>query len=172
MTGRKKVPMGSVVAFEGRQDLISTHLRLLPTSSQFLILPSIESYVNTKDQDQDFEPRSFIRRIHNALISRDGVAHAFLAGATADHKRLVFVNGSTSGAQALCIKELMKHETLGDRAEAEILFDEIIKDGLAGLEKQHSTTVETSTGASEYVEESQDNRTVRRGSNYPGDASG
>lgn len=130
--------MGSIVAFEGKPDIVLTQLRLLPTSPQLLILPSVESYMSPRDKDEGFDARSFIRKVHDALVTRIDAARNFLDGATTNHKRLVFVNGGTPGAQALCIKEIMKHETHGDRAEAEAMFDHIIKDGLSGLERQMS----------------------------------
>ncbi|KHN99224.1 uncharacterized protein MAM_02922 [Metarhizium album ARSEF 1941] len=128
---------GSVVAFEGKADIVSTQLRLLPTSPQLLILPSVDSYLESGDEDdgQWLDVRFFIRRVHDAVLARSEVARNFLNGATANHRRLVFLNGGAPAAQALCIKEIMKHETHGDRAEAESMFQDIIKGGLAGLEK-------------------------------------
>ncbi|KAG6041082.1 hypothetical protein E4U41_006020 [Claviceps citrina] len=130
--------MGSVVAFEGEPDLVSTQLRLLPTSSQLLILPSIESYIKPDGIDQRFSARGFVRQIHAAMVARNDAARAFLDGSTTDHKRLVFLNGSTPGAQTLCVKEIMKHETNGDRAMAEGIFEDIVKNGVAGLEDDSS----------------------------------
>ncbi|KAH0599655.1 hypothetical protein MHUMG1_02444 [Metarhizium humberi] len=140
MAAQPDCHMGSIVAFEGKADIVSTQLRLLPTSPQVLILPSVDSYAKPRDQDEDecFDAPSFIRRVHDAFLARTEAAQNFLNGATANHKRLVFINGGTSGAQALCIKEIMKHETHGDRCQAESIFEEITKDGLAGLEKQIS----------------------------------
>ncbi|TWU78985.1 hypothetical protein ED733_008248 [Metarhizium rileyi] len=140
MGSRQDYHMGSIVAFEGKTDIVSTQLRLLPTSPQLLILPSVDSYIKSRDQDDSpcFDARSFIRKVHTAFVARTDAARNFLNGATANHKRLVFVNGGTPGAQAICVKEIMKYETNGDRSEAEAIFEEIIKDGLAGLEKQIS----------------------------------
>ncbi|KAG6263357.1 hypothetical protein E4U49_002405 [Claviceps purpurea] len=126
--------MGSIVAFEGEPDLVSTQLRLLPTSSQLLILPSVEFYVKPGDSDQCFCARGFVRQIHDALTARNDVARAFLDGSTTDDKRLVFLNGSTPGAQMLCVKKIMKYITNGDRAEAEMIFEDIVKDGVSGLD--------------------------------------
>lgn len=127
--------MGSIVAFEGKPDLVSTQLRLLPTSPQLLILPSVESYIKSGDDDRCFDARGFVRQVHDALVARNDAARNFLVGSTADHKRLVFLNGSTPGAQTLCVREIMKHETDGDRAEAEAIFEDIVKDGLEGLDR-------------------------------------
>ncbi|KAG6073844.1 hypothetical protein E4U16_004397 [Claviceps sp. LM84 group G4] len=126
--------IGSIVAFEGEPDLVSTQLRLLPTSSQLLILPSVEFYVKPGDSDHYFCARGFVRQIHDALTARYDVARAFLDGSTTDDKRLVFLNGSTPGAQMLCIKKIMKYITNGDRAEAETIFEDIVKDGVSGLD--------------------------------------
>ncbi|KAG5974478.1 hypothetical protein E4U58_002938 [Claviceps cyperi] len=126
--------IGSIVAFEGEPDLVSTQLRLLPISSQLLILPSVELYVKPGDSDQCFCARGFVRQIHDALTARNDAARAFLDGSTTDDKRLVFLNGSTPGAQTLCVKKIMKYITNGDRAEAETIFEDIVKDGVSGLD--------------------------------------
>lgn len=126
--------IGSIVAFEGEPDLVSTQLRLLPTSSQLLILPSVEFYVKSGDSDQCFCTRGFVRQIHDALTARNDVARAFLDGSTTDDKRLVFLNGSTPGARMLCVKKIMKYITNGDRVEAETIFEDIVKDGVSGLD--------------------------------------
>lgn len=129
--------LGSIVAFEGKSDIVSTQLRLLPTSPQLLILPSVESYIKARadEQHECFDARSYIRKVHDALIARVAAARSFLNEATTGHKHLVFVNGGTPGAQALCVREIMRYETHGDRSEAEAIFDEIIKEGVAGLER-------------------------------------
>ncbi|KAG6093533.1 hypothetical protein E4U30_004224 [Claviceps sp. LM220 group G6] len=126
--------IGSIVAFEGEPDLVSTQLRLLPTSSQLLILPSVEFYVKPGDSNQCFCARGFVRQIHDALTARNDVARAFLDGSTTDDKRLVFLNGSTPGARMLCVKKIMKYITNGDRVEAETIFEDIVKDGVSGLD--------------------------------------
>ncbi|KAG6057395.1 hypothetical protein E4U32_005137 [Claviceps aff. humidiphila group G2b] len=126
--------IGSIVAFEGEPDLVSTQLRLLPTLSQLLILPSVEFYVKSGDSDQCFCARGYVRQIHDALTARNDVARAFLDGSTTDDKRLVFLNGSTPGARMLCVKKIMKYITNGDRVEAETIFEDIVKDGVSGLD--------------------------------------
>ncbi|PNY29241.1 Uncharacterized protein TCAP_00832 [Tolypocladium capitatum] len=126
--------LGRIVAFEGRPDTISTQLRLLPTSAQVLILPSVRCYISAADLEQDFDARLYVRQVHDALVARSNAARAFLQGSTPTNKRLVFMNGGTPSAQALCIKAIMKHETCGSKAEAGAIFDDLIKDGLAGLE--------------------------------------
>ncbi|KAM0248686.1 hypothetical protein ACHAQJ_009360 [Trichoderma viride] len=134
MADTKMEACGSIVAFEGHPDVVSTQLRLLPTSPQILILPAVQCYIANDDSEQAFEMRSYIRKIHDALTTRQEAARCFLHGATIANKRLAFLNGGTSSAQALCIKAIMKHETGGDRIEAEAIYSQLAKDGLAGLE--------------------------------------
>ncbi|KAF4125890.1 hypothetical protein GMORB2_1136 [Geosmithia morbida] len=128
--------LGSIVAFEGHPETISTHLRLLPTSPQILILPNIRCYLPTPDQDGKIEVHDFIRRAHDAVKARNEIARSFLQSATAANKRLVFMDGGTPSAQCLCIRHIMKYETEGDDSEAEAMFNFLVKDGLAGLEAQ------------------------------------
>ncbi|KAL6853247.1 hypothetical protein J3F83DRAFT_509178 [Trichoderma novae-zelandiae] len=125
---------GSVVAFEGPPDVVSTQLRLLPTSPQILILPTVQCYIPSNDSDKAFEVRAYVRKVHDALTARHEAARCFLHGATTSNKRLAFLNGGTPSAHALCIKAIMKHETSGDRIEAEAVYAQLAKDGLAGLE--------------------------------------
>ncbi|UKZ62506.1 uncharacterized protein TrAtP1_003750 [Trichoderma atroviride] len=134
MAETKMEASGNIVAFEGHPDVVSTQLRLLPTSPQILILPSVQSYIANDDSERAFEVRSYIRSVHDALAKRHEAARCFLQEATPVNKRLAFLNGGTPSAQALCIKAIMKHETGGDRVEAEAIYAQLARDGLAGLE--------------------------------------
>ncbi|KAK1253890.1 hypothetical protein MKX07_001967 [Trichoderma sp. CBMAI-0711] len=134
MTDVRMDEYGSVVAFEGAPDVVSTQLRLLPTSPQILILPAVQCYISSDDSDKAFEVRAYVRKVHDALAARHEAARCFLHGATTSNKRLAFLNGGTPSAHALCIKAIMKHETSGDRIEAEAVYTQLAKDGLAGLE--------------------------------------
>lgn len=127
---------GSVVAFEGLPETISTQLRLLPTSSQILILPSVQCYLPVEDADRKFEPHAFIRKAHEAVKARDKTARTFLRASATTGRRLVFLSGGTPSAQALCIRQIMRHETQGDYTEAEAMFHFLVKEGLAGLDSQ------------------------------------
>lgn len=127
-------PIGSVVAFEGHPEIVSTQLRLLPTSPQILILPSIQCYIPIDELEQNFEAHTFIQRTVEAVQARNETARVFLQGSTPTSKRLVFMNGGTPSAQALCIRAIMKHETEGDDLKAEAIFNLLVKDGIAGLE--------------------------------------
>ncbi|GFP56494.1 hypothetical protein ACSS6W_006788 [Trichoderma asperelloides] len=134
MADAKMEANGNIVAFEGHPDVVSTQLRLLPTSPQILILPAVQSYIANDDSEQAFEVRSYIRKVHDALTKRHEAARCFLQGATPMNKRLAFLNGGTPSAQVLCIKAIMEHETGGDRVEAEAVYAQLARDGLAGLE--------------------------------------
>lgn len=129
-------PTGTIVAFEGHPEIISTQLRLLPTSPQILILPSVQCYLPTDDADRNFEAHDYIRKAHTAVLARNETARAFLQQSTATNKRLVFMNGGAPSAQAMCIRAIMRHETQGDDIEAEAKFNFLVKEGLAGLETQ------------------------------------
>ncbi|KAL7788490.1 hypothetical protein V8C43DRAFT_287728 [Trichoderma afarasin] len=134
MADTKLEAYGNIVAFEGHPDVVSTQLRLLPTSPQILILPAVQCYIASDDSDKAFEVRAYIRKVHDALITRQEAARSFLHGATTSNKRLAFLNGGSPSAHALCIKAIMKHETGGDRVEAEAVYAQLAKGGLAGLE--------------------------------------
>ncbi|KAL7787748.1 hypothetical protein V8C37DRAFT_259989 [Trichoderma ceciliae] len=151
MADTKIEAYGSIVAFEGHPDVVSTQLRLLPTSPQILILPSVQCYIANDDLEQAFEVRSYIRNVHDALTTRHEAARCFLQGATAANKRLAFLNGGTPSAQALCIKAIMKHETGGDRIEAEAVYAQLAKDGLAGLEVKSRIHSRASSGGDEVL---------------------
>ncbi|ODA77512.1 hypothetical protein RJ55_07141 [Drechmeria coniospora] len=127
--------LGGIVAFEGRPETVSTQLRLLPTSPQLLILPSVQCYLPVDYPDRDFDAREHVRQVQDAFTARNEAARAFLQGSTPTNKRLVFMNGGAPSAQALCIKAIMKYETFGAKAEAAAIFDHLVRDGLAGLRR-------------------------------------
>ncbi|RGP75899.1 gastric mucin [Fusarium sporotrichioides] len=128
-----KKQLGSIVAFEGHIDTVSTQLRLLPSSPQILILPSIQNYIPSETIDHRSDVRLFVKKIHEAAVARQEAARAFLQESTPPNRRLVFMNGGTSSAQALCIKAMMDQETEGDVNQAESLFHQLTKDGVLGL---------------------------------------
>ncbi|KAG5806757.1 hypothetical protein H9Q74_007564 [Fusarium xylarioides] len=126
--------LGSVVAFEGHVDTISTQLRLLPTSPHILILPSIQNYISNRDLENRSDVRVYVKKIHEATVARYEAAQAFLHGSTASGRRLVFMNGGTPSARTLCISAIMDYETDGDYYRAESLFNQLVKDGVVGLD--------------------------------------
>jgi len=145
---------GKLVAFEGDADTISTQLRLLPPSQKILILPSLlESVPKTTDK-QSFNARAFIREVHTAFGQRNETARSFLQSSTSTHPRLVFMNGGSVGARTACITAICENVTNGEIGEAEAIFDEIMKDGVAGLMKHEEMVVED--GQLEEVDESLD----------------
>ncbi|KAH7146473.1 hypothetical protein EDB81DRAFT_494329 [Dactylonectria macrodidyma] len=130
----EKEYLGSIVAFEGHAETISTQLRLLPTSPQILILPGIQSYVSNDDLEECFDARIYVKKTHDALVARNQVARGFLQASTPNSKRLVFMNGGTPGAQAMCIKAIMEHDTHGDYNLAKAIFNHLVKEGISGLD--------------------------------------
>ena len=124
---------GSLVALEGAPEVVSTQLRLLPTSPQLLILPSIHHYAKDEPAGEPFDARAFVRRIHETVSARREAALKFLEDSSPTRKRLVFLNGGTPGAQALCISAISEHETNGDVPMAETIFADLVRDGVAGL---------------------------------------
>ncbi|KAJ3560926.1 hypothetical protein NPX13_g9135 [Xylaria arbuscula] len=127
---------GSLVAFEGPQETISTQLRLLPNSPKLLILPSFQVFVQESEGPSQFDAQSLILRTHEACRARTEMACSFLRESTPNDKRLVFMNGSTISARMSCISAISKHETNGDMNRAEIRFNELIENGTAGLQRR------------------------------------
>jgi hypothetical protein len=140
--------VGAMVAFEGPTDLISTQLRLLPTSPQISILPSVETYLDNEDEDELFDARRFIRRMHEALVSRNKIALGFLKESTPQHKRLVFMNGGAPGVSTACIRAIAEHETHGDMELAQETFEGLVKNGLAGLSEDSPNSKATASALS------------------------
>ncbi|KUI67925.1 hypothetical protein VM1G_03355 [Cytospora mali] len=126
---------GSLVAFEGPVDAVSTQLRLLPTSPHVLILPSIETYIRG-GEDIRFSARELVRATHNAAQARHDVAMGFLRGASANSKRIVFLSGGTAGAVAQCISKISEHQAPGDFLKGESIFRNIVQGGVEGLDQE------------------------------------
>ncbi|KAK6955366.1 hypothetical protein Daesc_003001 [Daldinia eschscholtzii] len=130
---------GSLIAFEGPQDTISTQLRLLPSSPNILIIPPLQQFMKEGSPGIPFHAQSHILAVHNACCDRAEVARAFLQNSTPRNKRLVFMNGGTASAQMECITDISKHLTNGDFAKAERIFHRLVRDGVAGLQSQGLT---------------------------------
>lgn len=126
---------GSLIALEGPLDTVSTQLRLLPTSSQLLVLPSLQSCIE-KTGDSAFHARSLVKQVHDAAQKRHDVAVQFLKDASPTNKRLVFLNGGTAGAVSHCITAISENETSGDIHQAELMFRNIALEGLRGLDRE------------------------------------
>lgn len=127
---------GKLVAFEGESDSISTQLQLLPPSQKILVLPSLVDRLPRDTRADLFNVRAFIRAVHTAFIERTEAARAFLQSSTPAHPRLVFMNGGSVRARAICISKICENLTGGDFKEAESLFNEMVRDGVTGLMKQ------------------------------------
>lgn len=128
---------GNLVAFEGPADVVSTQLRLLPASSQVLVLPSVGNYMTDID-DARFNARSYIKKVHEAIRTRREAALDFLKDATNDSKRLVFLHGGTAGAVSQCIAAISEHQAAGDVLRAESIFRDIVSEGVNGLDKRET----------------------------------
>ncbi|TPX09953.1 uncharacterized protein E0L32_008800 [Thyridium curvatum] len=124
---------GNVVALEGPAHIVSTQLRLLPSSPDILTLPDIQYYLQNNGYSKFQDAPGFIRSVHEAAKSREGDALHFIEQAATKEKRLVFLSGGTASAYALCIATISQYVTDGDVHQAELKFKESIQDGLKGL---------------------------------------
>ena len=149
---------GHVVALEGPSDLVATQLRLLPTSRQILILPSLQHYLEDSSPRTPVDPRELIRQYHTASQARHAEAQEFLRPSTpTDEKRVVFMHGSTMSAQLTCLSTIMEHETEGDIEEAHATYIRLASNGAASLSaparlsrpRAHVSTPESAKGDAE-----------------------
>ncbi|KUJ08509.1 uncharacterized protein LY89DRAFT_788882 [Mollisia scopiformis] len=126
--------LGRFVALEGDSETIATQLRLLPPSQKILIVPALPDAFSQNSDKDSFNPSTFIRNVHTAFTERSEAARAFLRKSTSTQPRLVLQNGGSVSARATCISKIA-NLTEGDIGRAETIFNEIVKDGLAGLMK-------------------------------------
>lgn len=138
---------GSLIAFEGPSDVVSTQLRLLPSSPQILVIPPLQHFLSDPDGDLPFDLAGFVLGIHEACHERVGMAKSFLRDATPDSKRLVFMHGGTAHAQMRCITEISRHLTGGNMAEAEATFNNLVRDGVSGLRGDSELTLPTGSSS-------------------------
>ncbi|KAI1492983.1 hypothetical protein F5X96DRAFT_667185 [Biscogniauxia mediterranea] len=131
---------GSLVAFEGPEETTLTQLRLLPSSSKIFIVPSHRYFIKRDTADFPFDPRSYILKVHEACNARTQVAHSYLRYGTPDNKRLAFMHGGTASARLDCITAISEHTENGDSAEAERIFNELIRDGVGSLKSSGKDT--------------------------------
>ncbi|KAH7370536.1 hypothetical protein BKA65DRAFT_19447 [Rhexocercosporidium sp. MPI-PUGE-AT-0058] len=124
---------GKMIALEGDTNVISTQLRLLPPSHKILILPNLLELLTLESENDVFDARAFIRDLQAAVTQRTETARSFLQRSTPTQPRLVFaVHGSVS-ARTTCITKISQNITNGNIAEAESVFNELVRDGIAGL---------------------------------------
>ncbi|KAI0381502.1 hypothetical protein F5Y04DRAFT_62588 [Hypomontagnella monticulosa] len=133
---------GSLVAFEGSQDIISTQLRLLPNSPNILIIPPLRYFMRDENVGVPFDVRRHILAMHDACSDRAEIARAFLGESTPCNKRLVFMNGGTASAQVECVAAISERVTNGDFGKAERIFNRLIRNGVAGLRSQPEPDME------------------------------
>ena len=124
---------GRLVALEGDVDTIATQLRILPPSQKILLLPSLIDQLPHDVDAQAFTARTFIRNTHTAFVERTERARSFLQSSTTTQPRIVFINGGSVAARTACISKICENITNGDVKEADIIFNDIVKDGVAGL---------------------------------------
>ncbi|KAI0131288.1 hypothetical protein F4814DRAFT_457160 [Daldinia grandis] len=136
---------GSLIAFEGPQDAISTQLRLLPSSPNILIIPPLQQFMKEENPETPFHAQSHILAVHNACSDRAEVARSFLQYSTPRDKRLVFMNGGTASAQMECVADISKHLTDGDFVKAERIFNRLVRNGASGLQSRYTTNVDSET---------------------------
>ncbi|KAI1210638.1 uncharacterized protein F4807DRAFT_54233 [Annulohypoxylon truncatum] len=132
---------GSLVAFEGPQDTVSTQLRLLPSSPNILIIPPLRYFLKEENPEAPFDARSRILAVHKACRDRAEMAHAFLRDSTPSNKRLVFMNGGTASAQMECVSDISEYITDGDFTKAERIFIKLVRNGVAGLSKRRKASL-------------------------------
>ncbi|KAK0127554.1 hypothetical protein ONS96_007088 [Cadophora gregata f. sp. sojae] len=126
---------GKLIALEGDTNVITTQLRLLPPSQKILILPDIPEILVPDVEKTTFDARAFIRDLQKAVTQRTETARSFLRTSTPTQPRLVFtVHGSVS-ARTTCITKISQNITNGNIEEAEAVFNNLVKDGIAGLVK-------------------------------------
>lgn len=125
---------GSLIAFEGPENMVSTQMRLLPSSPQLLVLPSLEQYMKP-DGNTRFDPRSYVKSVHQAAQARHETALRFLNSSTSDSKKLVFLNGGTASAVSQCISVIGERQVSGDLILAEAIYKNIAAEGARGLEQ-------------------------------------
>ncbi|KKA29869.1 hypothetical protein TD95_004979 [Thielaviopsis punctulata] len=119
---------GSIVVFEGPSEVVCTQLRLLPASPHILVLPGLQTYLPDR-LDRNLNCETYIRHIHNAAAARHDAAVDFIRAGSPDAKRLVFLNGGTARAYAMCIQYISDHECHGNASMAESRLRELLGGG-------------------------------------------
>ncbi|KAL8364995.1 hypothetical protein RB595_004012 [Gaeumannomyces hyphopodioides] len=138
---------GSIVAFEGSPEIVSTQLRLLPISTQILVLPSVQNYMPENPTGTPFDARSFVLAVHEASVARRKLATDFLKDSSPTRKKLVFLNGGAANAHAFVITTIIQRKRLDGHAEAEAIFGELVKHGVRALSHHRTVPTDPSGGA-------------------------
>lgn len=144
--------VGKLVALEGDAETIDTQLRLLPPSQKILIVPALPDIFSLSSNKGTFNARTFIRNVHTAFTERSETARAFLRSSTSKQPRLCILSGGSVSARATCISKIASNLN-GDIEEAETIFNEIVKDGVASLMKLDDVDQDHITTAIEDVKD-------------------
>ncbi|KAM0127019.1 hypothetical protein ACHAO1_009772 [Botrytis cinerea] len=131
ITSDENMSVGKLVALEGNINTITTQLRLLPHSHMILIVAPLDHYLSEDYKQEPFEARAFVRGVYIALAQRNEEARSFLR--SSPQSKLAFLNGGSVSARAICVARISQRLTYGNFAEAETIFHDIVKDGVAGL---------------------------------------
>ncbi|KAL8398378.1 hypothetical protein RB596_005778 [Gaeumannomyces avenae] len=138
---------GGIVAFEGSPEIVSTQLRLLPISTQILVLPSVQNYMPENSTGTPFDTPSFVLAVHEASVARRKLATDFLRDSSPTRKKLVFLNGGAANAHAFVVTTIIQRKRLDGHAEAEAIFEELIKYGVRALSHHRTEAAEHNEGA-------------------------
>jgi len=133
----KEGQAGRLITLEGDSDIISCQLRLLPPSPKIMILPNLLDQLGSESETDAFNARAFILSFQKVIMQRTEVARSFLRYSTMDQPRLCFMVHGSTRARAICISKISQKISNGNVAEAEFIFDEIVKDGVAGLAERN-----------------------------------
>ncbi|KAF7874739.1 uncharacterized protein EAF02_008716 [Botrytis sinoallii] len=131
ITSDENLSVGKLVALEGNINTITAQLRLLPHSHMILIVAPLDHYLSEDHKQEPFEARAFVRDVYIALAQRNEEARSFLQ--SSPQSKLAFLNGGSVSARAICVARISQRLTYGNFAEAETIFHDIVKDGVAGL---------------------------------------
>ncbi|TGO64689.1 hypothetical protein BCON_0006g00920 [Botryotinia convoluta] len=131
ITSDENLSVGKLVALEGNINTITTQLRLLPHSHMILIVAPLDHYLSEDHKQEPFEARAFVRDVYIALAQRNEEARSFLR--SSPQSKLAFLNGGSVSARAICVARISQRLTCGNFGEAETIFHDIVKDGVAGL---------------------------------------
>lgn len=125
---------GKLIALEGDCDLITAQLCQLPPSQKVLVFSPFQDTVSQFNHKSKFDAKLFIFNVFTVLSQRLKAARSFLeTNASADHPKIVFMNGATISARSICIKAICENITAGQIKSAEAIFNYLVRDGVAGL---------------------------------------
>lgn len=120
---------------EGDIDTITKQLQLLPPSKKILIVSPTPVNHSRQRKPPASTAHGIVQEVQAAFADRVASARFFLKSSTPSHPRLVFMNGGSLSARATCIQRISENVTQGDVNKAEAIFNDIVKAGPAGLER-------------------------------------